>query len=971
MSIISAKQKKNAKCCSLSPKEVSALKSAEIKFRVLFESSPVPILLEDMKGKIFDCNNATVKLFGYSRKELLKMSASDLVPKETAKILPKISAKALTKGSFHVTNVNIKKDGTFFPVQVTGKVLELDGSNFIFVTLNDLTERQSIEQKLEIETKNAVLLNEIILTANRADNLQNLLNEVLIKTVKLTDFDGGGIYLLDKSVDTATIAASYRLSAQFVKQVRTVPTKIGPNKQIFVKGKPIITEHYEKIAPKYYKTYGLKSLISVPIFAGNEIIGALNLATKKRYTISKGESSTIESIGKELGNTVRKLQTEEHLAIREERYRTIIENSTDLIYSYDRKGRITFISPNVRLWGYGGISELLGKSFVSFVHPDDRSRLLQEFRMMLKSGSSTRSSFRLKRKDGSYFFAEGSRKPFFGKNRKLIMVSGIIRDITEKMKAEEERKNYTERLNIMFEDAPDACYISDMSGNLVDGNKMAEKITGYRKQDLIGRSFFTLNLLAPGQKRKVLGLIARNLKNESTGPDEFKLIKKDGTDFFVEISTHPVKIGGKNLVLGIARDITERRLAADALKARIIEIEKTKKELLGVLKEIEKEKKLSESLAADLEKFKLAVENVYDLIVITDSDANIIFANKAMERITGFKVNEVIGKNPGKLWGGNMSKDYFREMWRVIKTDKKIFLGELSNKRKNGELYDAELHISPILDEKGKVVFFVGVERDITKAKEADRMKSEFVAVASHQLRTPLTGAKWHTELLLADKSGLTKKQLDYVRQIYSSTQKMIHLVNDLLNISRIESGKKFTVEKKPTDIPALWKRVIDDQANIAARNNVSIELPIWPRRGLTMSVDGEKIYQVFQNLVSNAVKYSDPDSRVEIGVDYKKGRTVFSIKDYGIGIPLSQQEHIFEKFFRGNNVIESGKAGTGLGLYIAKAVIEAHGGKISFVSKEGPALDEESAGKKVPSARGGQKMPDKGTTIFVELPNK
>jgi PAS domain S-box-containing protein len=971
MSIISAKQIKGANCYGLSPKEVLALKSGEKKFRVLFESSPAPVLLEDMKGNIIDCNNATIKLFGYSRKELLKMSAADLVSEETAKMLPKISAKALAKGTFRVMNVNIKKDGTAFPVEVVGKVLKLEGRVRMFVTVNDLSRQKAAAERLKIETRNAILLNEIILTANRADNLQELLDEVLKKTAELMDFDGGGIYLTDIGGSTASLAAHYNLPRGFLNLVRTVKIMTAPNNLVFVKGKSIITEHYDKIAPKHQISFGLKSLISVPVFAGTQIIGAMNLATKKRYTISKGERLTIESIGKELGSTVRKLQVEEHLAVREQRYRTIIENSLDLIYSFDGRGVVTFISPNIRLLGYAGVSDILGKNFSHFVHPDDRARVAKDLRSALKTGASVMSKFRLKRQDGDFFYVEGNAKPAFGKNGKLVMFSGVMRDVSEKMKADEEFKNFAERLNIMFEDAPDAYYISDMKGILIDGNKMAESITGYSKSELIGRSFLKSKLMAPGQVRKAFALVVRNMKNKSTGPDEFKLIRKDGSAFYAEISTHPVKIGGKNLVLGIARDITERRLAADALRERIMEVEKTRKELLGVLADIQREKNLSESLAVDLGKFKLAVENVYDLIVITDADANIIFANKAAERITGYKVSEIIGKNPGRFWGGQMSRDYYKKMWRVIKTDKKIFLGELTNKRKNGESYDAELHVSPILNKEGNVVFFVGVERDITRAKETDRMKSEFVAVASHQLRTPLTGAKWYAELLLADKSSLSKKQVDYVKEIYKSNQKMIHLVNDLLNISRIESGRKFMIEKKPADISAILRRVIDDQTSVAGHNNVSIILSNWPQTRITMSVDGEKIYQVFSNLIGNAVKYSDPGGKVEIDVAAKKGKKVFSIRDYGIGIPFAQQDRAFEKFFRGQNVVESGKAGTGLGLYIAKAVVEAHGGKIWFVSNDGAASGEKPADAKSVISASRQIDENRGTTFYVELPNK
>jgi PAS domain S-box-containing protein len=171
------------------------------------------------------------------------------------------------------------------------------------------------------------------------------------------------------------------------------------------------------------------------------------------------------------------------------------------------------------------------------------------------------------------------------------------------------------------------------------------------------------------------------------------------------------------------------------------ELEQSQKAILNVLEDIETEKNKIESLAGDLEKFKLAVDNASDHIVITDPDGVILYANRAVEKITGYSHSEVIGNKPS-LWGKQMPEEFYNNLWKTIKEEKTNFIGELNNRRKNGEIYVAEASISPILNSNNKVIFFVGIERDITLLKEISDAKTEFVSVASHQLRTPLTGIK-------------------------------------------------------------------------------------------------------------------------------------------------------------------------------------------------------------------------------------
>jgi len=377
------------------------------------------------------------------------------------------------------------------------------------------------------------------------------------------------------------------------------------------------------------------------------------------------------------------------------------------------------------------------------------------------------------------------------------------------------------------------------------------------------------------------------------------------------------------------------------------ELNENKSKLQTNLEQTVQERDVMLNTAKDLEKFELAVENVMDQIIITDANGMILYANKAAEQITGFERKDIIGEKAGTkdLWGGLMDKKFYDEMWQEIKANKKSYSSELKNKRKDGTEYEAFISISPILDKTGEVLFFVGIERDITKSKEVDRMKTEFVSVASHQLRTPLSAIKWFSEMMQnGDVGDINDEQKDVVDNIHQSTERMIELVNALLNISRIESGR-IIIDPKPTDMKELVMGVVEElkvkwkdkkqKINFSGHD----DLP-------KINIDPKLIRNVYLNLISNAVKYTPNDGEISIFLSESGKELISQITDTGYGIPEKDQEKVFKKFFRAQNVIKIETDGTGLGLYLVKAIVESSGGRIWFESKE-----------------------NKGTTFWFSLP--
>lgn len=236
------------------------------------------------------------------------------------------------------------------------------------------------------------------------------------------------------------------------------------------------------------------------------------------------------------------------------------------------------------------------------------------------------------------------------------------------------------------------------------------------------------------------------------------------------------------------------------------------------------------------------------------------------------------------------------------------------------------------------ISFIVGssIINGFQQIARSNKMKLEFVSIASHQLKTPLSGMRWATDILIMDKKNrLSDSQLGYVKDIKESTSRMIRLVNDLLDVSKIESGRMNFVFQE-VNLPNILTVVIKEFSSFASSHNTKIVLDIDDNIPLART-DSIRIKMVMQNFIDNAIKYICLENGlIEVSLKNKGDKIIFSVKDNGLGIPRKDQQKVFEKFFRSDNISRNKIAGTGLGLYIARAAIKSSNGDIGFESKEG-----------------------------------
>jgi signal transduction histidine kinase len=228
-----------------------------------------------------------------------------------------------------------------------------------------------------------------------------------------------------------------------------------------------------------------------------------------------------------------------------------------------------------------------------------------------------------------------------------------------------------------------------------------------------------------------------------------------------------------------------------------------------------------------------------------------------------------------------------------------------------------------------------GTVRLVGQMARVNKLKSDFVSVASHQLRTPLSAIIWEIELLLTkNNKGLSERQKKSLATINSLSCRMTRLVNDLLDVTRIDQ-KRLMLRKETIDIVDIAEKMIEDLSSLAAARNINILFNVNKKRIPKLTGDPERIKLVVENLLNNAIKYVVKRGKIEVKIVRQNSSVVFSIRDNGVGIPEEQQDQVFEKFFRSDNIVKYQTEGTGLGLYIAKNIIEQTGGKIWFQSIE------------------------------------
>ncbi len=631
-------------------------------------------------------------------------------------------------------------------------------------------------------------------------------------------------------------------------------------------------------------------------------------------------------------------RAEESLRKSRERYRSVVDTARECIITIDEHGKIVFSNRHVEQYFGYNIFEVLGKSlallipeYMSSIERSSIERLISWDREIIWQPIEMIGIH----KNGNRVPLELSFGEFVESNKQMFTI--IIRDITEKAKSKQDLKESEEKFRSISTTAQDAIIMMNHNGNIYYWNPAAEKIFGYSADEVMNKPIH--NTIAPAKYRNAYLEGLKNFYKNGKGPVignilELNALKKDGTEFPVELSVSAVMIKDKWHAVGMIRDITERRKSEELVR------------------------KLSKS-----------VEYSANTIVITDAKGNIEYVNPKFVHTTGYTMEEAIGKNPSILKSGLTPPEEYKKLWDTINSGRE-WIGEFRNKKKNGELYWELASISAIRNDDGEITHFIAAKEDITKRREAEeelkkhkeqlenivedrtielqkaneqlknlvykeqelsKMKDEFTTNVNHELRTPLTALLITTRFLKKNINRLSDNDIyERLDRINISGDKLLHLVNELLDFSKIEAGM-FSCHLSKVMLKDIFEQIKSTFDEMCKTKGLYFNINVIPKN-LSITTDEEHLYKITSNLISNAYKFTDKGG-IELNGKKENKYITISVKDTGCGVAKENLKKIFSRFTKEK---ENSKApGTGIGLHMVKKITERHGGSINAVSKQ------------------------------------
>lgn len=578
----------------------------------------------------------------------------------------------------------------------------------------------------------------------------------------------------------------------------------------------------------------------------------------------------------------------------EEQYHRLLDHSPVPI-ALHAKGSLLYVNQlAVQLIHAATAEELVGQSVWKFVHPD-YTDVVKERIQRIYSGEEYTNTLEEKFicLDGEVIDVEVSSLLVTFEGQPAIQI--VVRDITESKRTAEQLRLHTQILDSMTE----GVNVSNPEGVILYTNPSEDRMFGYQPGELIGKHISMKQLRTPAEEGVTYDEIQRLLKQKGEWHGQFHNKKKDGSIFITNTHITTVQIDGKPHWVSVQEDITDQQ-------------------------EIEEELKAAE------ERYRLVVENTSDLISIIDHKGTFQYISPSYLRILGYKPEELLD---GSVYSLIHPRD-------IEQTEKEFNYSlsasygsiRLRYRHKNGEYLHFEGTANWTEDKEVEDRLAICIFRDITERVRLDRQKDEFIGITSHELKTPVTSMKIFAQVLQKKflKAG-DLQSASLLEKMDIQLNKLTNLITDLLDVTRIETGK-FSFENEVFDLNTLISEIVEEIQRTTTTHTIKKKLT----KTQLLFADRNRVEQVIINFLSNAIKYSPQAETVIISTAVTKEGVSVCVEDFGIGIAAEHQARIFSRFFRVSGAQENTYPGIGLGLYISAEIIRRQGGKIWIESEEG-----------------------------------
>ena len=683
--------------------------------------------------------------------------------------------------------------------------------------------------------------------------------------------------------------------------------------------------------------------MGVPLFRNEQIYGLMMVQHYQNpQAYDKLSLQIFEAVANELSLYLSRKETEEENA----RLSMAIQQSLIATLITDPEGDIQFVNPAFcQITGYSR-EELIGQN-AHMLKPDTFPiTFFEEIKKTIKEGRVWQGEIYNKKKNGDAYYVDAIISPLFDDEKHIIQVVTSLEDITE-------RKRNRQFQEIQF----------NIAHSMVTSPTIHDLFLTVKKE--LNKIIYANNLFIA-----LYDLKTNNLTTQF-GDDEKEFVR----------NIPPEKsLSGKVMKAGKALLFTKKEIRKLADKGEIILIGERAEVWLGAPLTVknkpmgviavqsytnpkaydEKAKEIMGIIANQLSlyieekrtkefnlKLSKATEQSPIIIQITNIAGTIEYVNPKFTEITGYTTDEVIGQNPRILKSGEHSKAFYQKLWDTVLSGKE-WKGEFHNKKKNGELFWESALISPIYNDSGEITHLLAVKEDITekkkilselirakeKAEESDRLKTAFLQNMSHEIRTPLNGILGFADLLAYENISADQTRT-YAHYILSSGNRLLKLINNILDISRIESGS-FSLQTNPFMVNNLIKEAWQLFKLQADKNKIrfTYHLSLEDKESIIVS-DETRVNQIIVNLLSNAFKFT-PTGSIDFGYKVQEKTLLFWVKDTGKGIAPEHQKRIFERFYQADMSISRDYEGAGLGLSISKGLVELLGGKMWLESQVG-----------------------------------